>query len=477
MHSQGSIDESTRLLLDDPAALAGHSLHAWKHLPRADIEAMQIAGLKRRFAELRERIPMLKKLADAEAIDAIAQVDDAAPLLFNHTVYKSYPASLLERRQFGQINRWLGKLVTPELADAIAAVDVSACASLDDWFETMDRALPQMTLSHTSGTSGTLSFLPHGTHEWEKIMTVRRLYIWNMEGTGTQQPELYVAFPYFRSGFLSHLRVNDHVVKTLLPGESWFRAAYPERLSSDVLHLGARIRAAHAKGTLDRLDISPDLMAKKQAFDRLQADMPRHLEAFFERIVSEIKGKRVYLSTTWTHLHNMAKAGLARGLEGVFDGASFISATGGAKGLVQPPGWREDVLRFTGVKQLNESYGMSEVLGAHMRCEHGHFHFAHTVIPYVLDRDTGRPLPRSGRVTGRAAFFDLGARTRWGGFISGDEITVEWDVPCACGQHSAYIVGGIQRYSEKEGGDDKITCAASDGSLREAMDFLNTLEN
>ena len=33
--------------------------------------------------------------------------------------------------------------------------------------------------------------------------------------------------------------------------------AYPATLSTDVLFLGARIRAAHAKGTLDRLEISP----------------------------------------------------------------------------------------------------------------------------------------------------------------------------------------------------------------------------
>ncbi|MNU09198.1 hypothetical protein D3C72_2556350 [compost metagenome] len=53
---------------------------------------------------------------------------------------------------------------------------------------------------------------------------------------------------------------------------------------------------------------------------------------------------------------------------------------------------------------------------------------------------------------------------------------MEWDAPCACGRPSRYVVGPIQRYSEKQGGDDKITCAASENSHREAMDFLNTLE-
>ncbi|MFM0336343.1 hypothetical protein [Paraburkholderia fungorum] len=471
-----SLEDKTRLLLNEPAALANYSLHKWNHLPRAEVEALQLAALKQRFAALRDRIPMLKKLADAEGVERIEHVDDVAPLLFKHTVYKSYPPSLLEKRNFTQINQWFGKLVTPELADAIAAVDVSGCQGLDEWFGKMDEAVPQLTLSHTSGTSGTLSFLPHGTREWEKVLSVRRLFVWNMDGPDTPQPELHVAYPYFRSGFMSHLRINDHVVKTLLQGESYFRAAYPGLLSSDLLHLSAKVRAAHAKGTLDRLDISPDMMAKKETFDRLQADMPRHLAAFFERMATEIQGKRVYISATWTNLHNMAKAGLARGLESVFDADSFINTSGGAKGLVQPEGWREDILRFTGARRLNEGYAMSEVPCSHMRCEHGHFHLNPTAIPYLLDPKTGKPLPRSGRATGRAAFFDLGAETRWGGFVSGDEITIEWDEPCACGQPSAYIAGPIQRYSEKNGGDDKITCAATESSLSEAMDFLNTLE-
>ncbi|MGF6780765.1 hypothetical protein [Paraburkholderia sp. GAS334] len=470
------IEHKAQLLLSDPAALANYSHKTWSHLPRAEVDAMQLVGLKQRFAAFRDRIPMLKKLADAQGVHKVEQFEDVVPLLFEHTMYKSYPPSLLEKHNFTQINRWLGKLVIPEIAEQVVAADVSACRGLDDWFATMDKAVPALKLSHTSGTSGTVSFLPHSVREYEKVLTVNKMFVWNMTGPDTPQPELHTAFPYFRSGFLSHLRANDFIVQVLLPDEAHFRAAYPARLSSDVLHLGAKVRAAHARGTLDRLEISPELMAKKKAFEQLQADMPKHLETFFERIAQELSGKRVFIYATWNLLHNMAKAGLARGLEGVFAANSHISTSGGAKGMVQPEGWVEDILRFTGAKALHESYAMSEVLGAHRRCEHGHYHLAPTVIPYLLDPETSKPLPRTGRVTGRAAFYDLNTETRWGGFISGDEITIEWDKPCACGRPSRYVVGPIQRYSEKNGGDDKITCAASESAHREAMDFLNTLE-
>lgn len=116
-----TIEEQVELLLTDPVALVEHSLQNWKQLSAEQIDTLQLAGLKRRFSEMRERIPMLKKLADGEGIDRIEQLDDVVPLLFEHTMFKSYPPSLLEKNNFAAINKWLGKLVIPELAEKIAA--------------------------------------------------------------------------------------------------------------------------------------------------------------------------------------------------------------------------------------------------------------------------------------------------------------------------------------------------------------------
>ncbi|WP_449433468.1 hypothetical protein [Pseudomonas putida] len=472
-----TIEDKVELLLTDPVALVEHSCENWNQLPREEIDALQLEAAKRRFAQMRNAVPVLKKLADSEGVERIEQLDDLVPLLFEHTVFKSYPPSLLEKNNFAAINKWLCKLVTPETAEAIQAADVSTCQGLDEWFETMDEQVPQLCISHTSGTSGTLSFLPLSNRELEKTVQVRRLFAWRMEGPQSVVPQMHSVYPYYRKGYLSHMRGNLAIMKTVLPSLDNFHPAYPATLSSDVLHLGAKVRAAHAKGTLDRLVISPELLAKKKAFDQLQADMPEHLANFFEGMTTRLKGQVVYIGGTWNLLHNMAKAGLERGLEGVFHPDSFIATTGGAKGVVQPQGWREEVLRFTGAKKIFETYAMSETpSGSHQLCDHGHYHFSHTAIPFVLDPQTGKSLPRTGRQTGRAGFFDLGADLRWGGFITGDEITVEWDKPCACGRPSRYVAEPIQRYSEKNGGDDKITCAVSEQSHREAMDFLNTLE-
>lgn len=467
-----SITTKTDWLLTDPPMLADYSLHSWEHLPREEIDALQLAGLQRRFAQLRDAIPMLRKLADAEGVEGVEQVEDVVPLLFDHSMYKSYPPALLEGNRFAQLNRWLAKLT----AHPVAEVDVSPCQSIDQWLEVMDAALPELRISHSTGTSGTVSFLPHSQSELDKNGAMKQMSVWNLGAPlRGERPELHVAYPFFRSGYSSHLRGNDGIVKHLLRDEDHFHAAYPARMSSDVLYLSARVKAAQAKGTLDRLQINPALLARKQEHEALQAQMPTHLKRFFQQVSQELRGKRIFVWATWNLLHNMAKAGLEAGLEAVFADSSYVSTGGGAKGLVQPPGWREDILRFTGAKQLHELYAMSEVLATHMRCEHGHYHLSHLAIPYVLDPQSSQPLPRHGRVTGRAAFFDLGADSRWGGFISGDEITLEWDQPCPCGRTSRYIVGEVQRYSERSGGDDKITCAGTKSAHQEAMDFLNTL--
>ena len=121
-------------------------------MPRADRDMMQLDGLKLRFSQLREGVGYLKKLADRQGVDAIETIDDVVPLLFEHTVYKSYPSSLLEKSRFPMINSWLGKLTTVPIGE----IDVSKCDSIDSWIATMD-AESDLCLHHSSGTSGTVS--------------------------------------------------------------------------------------------------------------------------------------------------------------------------------------------------------------------------------------------------------------------------------------------------------------------------------
>jgi hypothetical protein len=92
----------------------------------------------------------------------------------------------------------------------------------------------------------------------------------------------------------------------------------------------------------------------------------------------------------------------------------------------------------------------------------------------LLDPDTGEVRPRTGTATGRYGAFDLNAQTYWGGFLTGDEVTLSWGdtQPCACGRIGPYLHHGVRRYTEKEGGDDKITCAGAPAAHDKAIEFV-----
>jgi hypothetical protein len=90
---------------------------------------------------------------------------------------------------------------------------------------------------------------------------------------------------------------------------------------------------------------------------------------------------------------------------------------------------------------------------------------------------TSAPLPRRGVQTGRAAFYDVFVPSHWGGVISGDEITIDWDTPCVCGRTSVHIAHDIMRYSEKQGIEDvRITCSATQQVNDEAVAFMRGFE-
>jgi hypothetical protein len=114
---------------------------------------------------------------------------------------------------------------------------------------------------------------------------------------------------------------------------------------------------------------------------------------------------------------------------------------------------------------------MTEATGACRLCSAGWFHWPPNIVTFVLDPDTGEPLPRSGRQTGRFALFDLCASTHWGGAVTGDRITIEWDAQCSCGRTGPRIMDSVTRYSALRG-DDKITCAMSPGAYERAAETL-----
>lgn len=115
------------------------------------------------------------------------------PLLFEHTVYKSYPASPLLRNRFDLINGWLEMLTTHDLK----RVDVRDCKSTDEWIDRMN-SKTESWLHHSSGTTGTFrSFLNRGARYQLTANNIRSGFsILAIRDLQMQCPRLMSSFPH-----------------------------------------------------------------------------------------------------------------------------------------------------------------------------------------------------------------------------------------------------------------------------------------
>ncbi len=435
---------------------------------------LQLDALHRRFESLVHRVPVLGRFAEDQGLGEIRAIEDGALLLLPHTMYKSYPLSAIESGQFDRMTRWVSTLTAVDLS----GVDASGCASIDDWIDVLDARTP-LRLRHSSGTTGKLSFIPGSLVEtYTAAMGFKRFF----QGFG-EEPDAQVSgvgeLPIIgfghRRGAMAFARMLDAVQHHLYNDDpSKIVTTHPGRLSADMLSLGGRLQSAEARGELGKLKLAPNLKARRETFLKEQAEQPARLQEFFGLLSARFKGRRVILNGVVPPVVDTAVAGLAQGLERMFAPDSLVFLAGGAKGRKLPDDYPALVERFTGVPYPPTGFGMSEAASGITRmCPRGRYHILPNIVPYVIHPQTGAVLPRSGLQTGRFGFIDIAAQLRWGGFLTGDEITLNQSESCSCGRRGAFIVGEIRRYSETEGGDDKITCAGAPAVHDQALKFMD----
>jgi hypothetical protein len=185
-----------------------------------------------------------------------------------------------------------------------------------------------------------------------------------------------------------------------------------------------------------------------------------------------LQGKRVFIFSTTNYLYQAAVAGRERGLSKVFSSDSLGTTGGGGKDIVLPDDWKQQVTDFYGIPHWRMNYGMTELLGVMNGCPHGRYHLTPYIVPFLIDPETGAELPRHGTQTGRFAALDLLAQTYWGGIITGDMVTIEWDTVCPCGRKGGFVHDRISRYATNVTGDDKVTCSATVDNTDAALQTL-----
>jgi hypothetical protein len=457
--------------LDDLIKVHQQQLFAWE---RKDVEAFRLAVLQRRFETLREHVGALRKLASLQKTAAIETLDDAVPVLFQHTVYKSYPMSFLEQGRFDALTKWLDQLTVHDLSK----VNARDCRSVTEWFRLLEAETPVRPI-HTTGTSGKLSVIPRTEADSYRMLwtTGNKWQGYGDEPDNTldidalQRDPIATIHPGYRHGFYSGLRLLDAQLKTISRDDLCV-SLYDDWLDPDVLSLAGRVMSAEAKGQLDSLKIDPALLQRYRQNQERIKNKPQADAEFFDRALERFGGQRVLFAGGTMMMLQWAQEGARRGMKGLFAANSWTAIGGGTKGAALPENWLATIEEVIGAPMAS-SYAMSELTAAMPACRHGNFHVPPYLVPYVLDEATGEALPRTGTQVGRAAFFDLLPETFWGGFITGDEITLHWDGDCPCGRSGEYIEPTIRRFSEKNGGqDDKISCAGAADAQDKAMEYL-----
>jgi hypothetical protein len=450
----------------NPAAWTQVDWRTLLSLSWRDYESIQLAALQRRFAEQRESIVALKRLADGEQITRVDSFSDALPLFFDHRVYKSYPVSLIERRDFPKLTAWLNRISSMDLPKMI---DLSGLKLLDDWLTRIDDS--GMLVGHSTGTTGKLSFILRSREEFP-AWKAAYWKAWEAScGVDLENTHVPTFFPGHRSGHQMAMKMRTIFNIPAAGGPEHYYSLYNTPLSSDLLSLAARMQSAEDRGELDRLGLDPVLIEARKVMVEQGRRRTQDTEAWIEKLIHDFRGQRIKMTGTFDDLVRIATAGSAKGLKCAFAPDSI--RMGGVKGLKNTSSDAARLVEdFFGINIGAAVYGMSEITGAAPRCTQGFYHFMPYMAPILLDRDA-KALPRQGVQTGRLAMYDPLAATRWGGFISGDQLTIHWEEDCRCGWKGPRAAAEVTRFSEMEGGDDKITCAGTAEVYNEFMTYVS----
>lgn len=439
-------------------------------LEPAEVTALQIYWLKKRFNELRPLVKALDRLAGDLEIDRIDGIEDVVSLCFPHTMMKAYSASDLEKRRFDRLNRWLSTLSTYDLQ----SVDVSGVETLDGWINRLQGSTP-LAPQLSSGTGGKVSVQPKTQAEGSHLMIgeLRCFLPYRDEpGFDPRTGEATFISPWpARSGPHHVTMVHSNAIKHVFSGdESRVVTLGQQRMSADELWLSSRLRRAEARDEDLELNDDERALARNMVTQSKINASPEQMARFIARAVTEQKGKKVFILTTWQRLYELAKICKENGAIPDYAPGSMVGVGGGAKNWEFPEGWEQLIDEVFPLPRL-EMYSMSELSAVSRLCPEGHWHVPLWGVTWVLDSATSKPYPRSGIQTGRLACFDLLARHYWAGTLSSDKVTVHWDGGCGCGRKGPYFEKDIRRLGEEEGGDDKISCAKTPDAYDNLVKF------
>ncbi|CAA0080579.1 Uncharacterised protein [Halioglobus japonicus] len=425
--------------LDTPTQLLTPPLNTLlESIGREEIEAFQLEAVKRKVERQAKRIPLVREMLEANRASKFECFDDFAAVLYEDGVYKNYDQAWLKDKEFAKLTRWLDGLTSHDLS----GVDMDGCDSLTEWCRRLDEQA-DIFVCHSTGTSGVLSFVPRSRADRDLIVDSM---VWgNPLLFDPNKNDNDVTY------FTMHPRRQYRILQALFDGLEERYLKYPVQAIGDFLSpefaiTQGMLRQAAASGTLDECYKNPIVAANRDAVERYQRELPQKIKQWTDNLIENYRGKRVFFQGSFDKAWQITQSFRKAGVTGAFDPDSVFSLVGGVKdGTKLPADWQEQFRQAVGVDagNMTAGWGMSElVASATQVCLHGMHHFYYHSIPFVLEPNTRNPLPRSGVQTGQLAVLDLNSEDCWGGIISGDRGTIQWDSVCSCGREGPLLEAG-----------------------------------
>jgi hypothetical protein len=416
-----------------------------------DLRTLRLAAAQELFEERLQQIPLLRQRAQDAGISRIEKLADLVPLLFAHTVYKSYPASFVEKGQWDRLLKWLDALSVPD----VTAVDVSGVTNVDDWLDRLWAADHRVLA--TSGSSGKCSFLNHTAGNQErKKKHFKYTAAWPVQVASKDRPVFWM-------GQIEG--PNSAVEAGQFAMENWGREGATFTLTQEPLRISEVSKMAAMRKRMADGSATPEEIAKFEAQSAAKGlKGASEMREFADKVLDH-RHEPIYLIGFWAQHLAIIERARERGIaDGDFHPNSIIGAGGGVKGIPLPPDYREQVHTFYGNVLRPGLYAMTELSQPMPRCEKGHYHVPPGLIMLLLD-ETGEKLlnpegEHHGVITGRFAFLDLAYEGRWGGLITGDRVEVDFSPTCECGRPGPVIHDNIARFTQL-GQEDNIGCAGT----------------
>ncbi len=429
-------------------------------MPEQALAPLQLRAAQELFELRRTQIPLVGKRAEDAGISSIRSFDDLVPLLFAHTVYKSYPPSFVEQGRWERMLQWLNTLSVEDTTK----VDVKGVNNVDDWIDRLWDA-GHMVLA-TSGSSGKVSFLNHTRGD---------------QRTKTRHFKHSVNWPYVKASkeralfWLGPIKgPNSAIESAIIGAENWGKPGETYALTEEPLRISEVSRMAAMRKKMTDGSATPGEIAAFEAEGVLKgAKAQAQLRELAAKII-ERRHQPMLISGLWAQHMAIIKQAREMGIgDGEFHPQTIINAGGGIKGVALPPDYKEQVAAFYGNVIRPGAYGMTEMAQVMPRCEAGRYHRAPALITLVLDQEGERLLKpedaKDGLAEGRFAFLDLAYEGRWGGLITGDKVTIDFRERCPCGRSGPTFLDNIARFAQA-GGDDHIGCAGTiDAYIRGAV--------